>query len=207
MTTADRIATALRPIAPDGALKQAEVPLIDQLAALWDARAVTPPMASIEPHWIEIARSLIGQREIPGSKNNPWIAGGWARLKASWFNDDETPWCGFFVAWCLDQAGLAYPKEFPRALSYADFGTASVPQLGAIGVKTRKGGGHVFFIVGETPDKAFFKALGGNQSDMVCIMDIRKADVDAIRWPVGVAMPAIRSLPVLPAGKISEKES
>jgi uncharacterized protein (TIGR02594 family) len=202
MTTADRIAAALRPLAPDGALMRAEVPLIDQIAALWDHRAVAAPQESLEPNWIQIACSLVGQREIPGPKHNGWIAAGWAKLGAKWFNDDETPWCGFFVAWCLDQAGLAYPKEFPRALSYRDFGTASVPQLGAIGVKTRTGGGHVFFIVGET----FFKALGGNQSDMVCITDIRKADVDAIRWPAGAPLPAVRTLPIMPARIISTKE-
>ena len=42
MTHADNIATALRPIAPDGRLTSAEVPLINQLAALWQGRSPSP---------------------------------------------------------------------------------------------------------------------------------------------------------------------
>lgn len=48
-TTADQIAAALRPIAPDGSLASGDVPLINQLAAAWDARKITPsaPIAKI----------------------------------------------------------------------------------------------------------------------------------------------------------------
>lgn len=210
MTTADKIAAALRPIAPEGKLKQAEVPLINQLASLFDARA---PQAIIadqpEPAWIVAARSKIGEREIPGSRDNPWIVSFWQRLGASWFNDDETPWCGGFVAWCLDQAGLPYPKMYPRASSFKTHGTAVPAQLGAIGVKARTGGNHVFFIVGETPDRMYYKALGGNQSNMVSIVDIRKTDVDAIRWPEGAPLVPRGQmvLPVLPRGTISKSEA
>jgi uncharacterized protein (TIGR02594 family) len=209
-TSADRIAAALRPIAPDGKLLQAEIPLINALGQQWDDRrkvisdpAVAPAM---DPPWIAQARTKIGEREIPGSKQNPWIVSNWQRLGAKWFNDDETPWCGNFAAWALDAAGLPYPKEFPRAASFATYGTACAAQLGAIGVKSRVGGNHVFFIVGQTPDKMYYKALGGNQSDMVCIIDIKKVDVDAIRWPQGVPVPKTPYLPILPAGKISTKE-
>jgi hypothetical protein len=46
MTHADRIAAALRPIAPDGRLTNADVPIINQLAALWQARS---PIAAPAP--------------------------------------------------------------------------------------------------------------------------------------------------------------
>lgn len=39
MTHADRIAAALRPIAPQGQLTNADVPLINQLGALWEGRS------------------------------------------------------------------------------------------------------------------------------------------------------------------------
>jgi len=208
MTTADKIAAALRSIAPEGKLLTPDIPLINQLAAQWDARPGVQATTG-DPAWIAIARDKIGQREIKGPKHNSWIAKGWKRLGAGWYNDDETPWCGFFVADCLDLAGLAYPKNFPSAASFKDYGTACPAQLGAIGVKARKGGNHVFFIVGETPDKLFYKALGGNQSNMVNIVDIRKDQVDAIRWPAGVPVPARpqQRLPVLPAGTISASEA
>ena len=210
-TSADKIAAALRPIAPEGKLLAAEVPLINSLGDLWDKRraVITDPAvaSTMDPAWITAARSKIGEREIPGSKNNPWIVSNWQRLGAKWFNDDETPWCGNFAAWALDAAGRPYPKEFPRAASFSTYGTACAAQLGAIGVKARKGGNHVFFIVGQTPDKMYYKALGGNQSDMVCIIDIKKVDVDAIRWPAGAPIPATPYLPTLAPGKVSVKEA
>lgn len=48
-TTADRIAAALRPIAPAGQLTNADVPLINQIAALWDGRnaSASAPVAKI----------------------------------------------------------------------------------------------------------------------------------------------------------------
>lgn len=47
-TTADRIAAAVRPIAPGGKLVAAEVPIINQLAALFEQRA-GPPAAPDRP--------------------------------------------------------------------------------------------------------------------------------------------------------------
>lgn len=201
MKTSTKIADALRKLAPEGKLKAPEIPLIDEIAAMWDARA----NVTREPGWINAARSKLGQGEIVGSKHNPWIVGFWQRLGAKWFNDDETPWCGGFVAWCLDDAGLTYPKEFPRAASFRTYGDPCTPQLGAIGVKARKGGNHVFFIVGETPDKRYYKALGGNQGNAVTIMDILKSDTTDVRWPAGSPQLHI-SLPVLPKGTVSRNE-
>lgn len=202
LTTADKIVAALRPIAPEGKLLTADVPLINQLAGLWDARSPAP-----EPLWVVHARRDIGQREIVGPKHNSWIAAGWARLGAGWYNDDETPWCGYALADWLDRAGLPYPKNFPAAASFKNYGVDCAAQLGAIGVKARKGGNHVFIIVGETTDGLYYKALGGNQSNMVSIVDIRKTDVDAIRWPPGVKLPTLRVLPRLPRGTISSSEA
>ena len=181
-------------------------PLTQEHVQAINAIMYPPKLAPAGLPWIDAARSKIGEKEVPGPGHNNWIAAGWAKLGAGWFNDDETPWCGFFVAWALKQAGLPYPKEFPRAASFRAYGTACQPQLGAIGVKTRKGGNHVFFIVGETPDKRYFKALGGNQSNAVNIMDIAKSDVDAIRWPPGTPIVAT-GLPVIPAGQISRNEA
>jgi uncharacterized protein (TIGR02594 family) len=167
-----------------------------------------PPQPVTEPRWITLARLLLGTREIPGPQHNGFIASGWARLGAAWFNDDETPWCGFFVAHCMDAAGLPYPGkgEFARAAAWANYGVPCAPQLGAIGVKKRQGGNHVFFIVGETADKRFYKALSGNQGNMVSIVDIAKSDVFAVRWPAGVPQ-ANRPLPVLPRGTLSGSEA
>lgn len=168
--------------------------------------------ATLDPPWVTVGRTLIGQREIPGPRHNSWIASGWARLGAKWFNDDETPWCGFFVAHCLDAAGMPYPAggTFARALAWKDYGRGlTSPAVGAIGVKGRAGGGHVFFIVGETADKRYFKVLEGNANNMVRIGDVAKADVLAIRWPpaAAVPLPKDRRLPVMTRGAIAESEA
>ncbi len=158
-----------------------------------------------EPSWVATGRALIGEREIPGARHNSKIISWWRR-GAAWFTDDETAWCGAFVKHCIEEAGLSYPKEFPRAAAWAEWGVACVAQVGAIGVKRRAGGNHVFIITGETADKRFFKALGGNQGDMVCEMDIAKADTFAVRWPAGVPQ-LMLALPVRPAGTVSRNEA
>lgn len=209
--TREAFFAAVREFAPDGKISTDDFRMLDSVARRWglvDAPSAQPRAAGVEPPWIKVARSLIGTKEIPGPSHNTFISKGWARLKAGWFNDDETPWCGFFVAHCMDAAGLPYPAkgEFARAASWATYGVACPAQVGAIGVKKRAGGNHVFFIVGETADKRFFKALGGNQGNAVSIIDIAKADVFAIRWPAGVAMMSL-ALPVLGRGTVGVSEA
>lgn len=164
--------------------------------------------ASNDPAWLTVGRALIGTKEVPGPTHNSFIAKGWARLGAGWFKDDETPWCGFFVAHCIDAAGLPYPGrgEFARALSWAGYGVACTPRPGAIGVKTRNGGGHVFFILGETADGRRFVVLEGNADNMVRIGSVAKVDVIAMRWPLRV-LQHDTPLPKLAAGSVSTSEA
>lgn len=138
-----------------------------------------------EPRWLTIARGYIGVREIKGPKHNPTIM-GWLRKLASWIRDDETPWCGTFVAAVMQEAGLPVPRDFPRAKAWADWGAnlrESVVSPGAVLVFERKGGGHVGFYLGE--DAEAYHVLGGNQGDAVSIVRISKARCIAIRWPRG----------------------
>lgn len=157
-----------------------------------------------EPAWLAEARRLIGTREIPGPQHNGWIAKGWARLGAGWFTDDETPWCGMFVAHCMQSAGQPYPALFPRAKAWADWGKPCPPCLGAVVVFGREGGGHVGFLVGHSATN--FYVLGGNQSDAVTITPIAKARKLAIRWPL--ALPLTPSgLPEMSGGTVSRNEA
>ena len=141
-----------------------------------------------EPRWLTIAKGYQGVREIPGPKHNPTIM-GWLRRLGSWIKDDETAWCGQYVAAVMQEAGLPYPKEFPRAKAWADYGanlrtTHLAP--GAILVFSRNGGGHVGFYVGE--DATAYYVLGGNQGNAVNVMRIAKARCIATRWPRGEAV-------------------
>ena len=60
--------------------------------------------------WIAEARKYIGLAEVPGKNHNPMILNWLHGLKA-WWKDDETPWCGVFVAHCLRIGGRDIPKD------------------------------------------------------------------------------------------------
>lgn len=176
-----------------------EVALRGPAAADDSPRAPRPP-------WLDEAYRLIGQREIPGPRHNSWIASSWARLGAGWFNDDETPWCGLFAAHCIQAAGLPFPKMFPRAKAWADWGKPCPATVGAVVVFGRQGGGHVGFLVGESASN--FYVLGGNQSNAVNIMPIAKSRMvpGGIRWPSQLGLPAA-GLPRMAGGVISTNEA
>lgn len=137
------------------------------------------------PSWMRIAKDCVGLKEIPGAKHNSTIQTWLAKLGA-WWRDDETPWCGVFVAHCMREAGLPVPQNWMRAKAWADYGSnlrSTHVAPGAILVFSRQGGGHVGFYAGE--DSTFFYVLGGNQGNAVTISKIAKARCIAIRWPKG----------------------
>lgn len=136
-----------------------------------------------EPRWLLVARRYIGTKEIPGSKHSSVIQGWLTKLKA-WWRDDETPWCGTFVAHCLRESNLPLPNNWYRAKEWATYGSnlrTTHVAPGAILVFARTGGGHVGFYVGE--DYAHYYVLGGNQGNAVSIAKIAKVRCIAIRWP------------------------
>lgn len=136
-----------------------------------------------EPAWLAEAKKHIGTKEVPGSQHNSKIL-GWLRALKAWWSDDETPWCGTFVAHCLRQSELPVAKNWFRAKDWAAYGSnlrSTRVAPGAILVFARKGGGHVGFYVGE--DNVYYHVLGGNQSNGVNVMRIAKMRCIAIRWP------------------------
>jgi uncharacterized protein (TIGR02594 family) len=136
-----------------------------------------------EPSWLKIARSHEGLKEIPGPRHNQTIIRWLGKLKA-WWSDDETPWCGVFVAHCMHECSLPFPKFYMRAKAWSDYGSLLRRDRlapGAILVFDRAGGGHVGFYVGE--DAGFYYVLGGNQSNAVNVMKLGKSRLVASRWP------------------------
>lgn len=152
------------------------------------------------PAWLDEGFRYVGLREIPGKSHNKTITKWLISLKA-WWTDDETPWCGTFVAWCLKSAGLVPPVHWYRAKAYSDYGTpvpvvASQIPFGAICIKSRTGGGHVFFAVGRSADGKTIYGLGGNQSNMVNITAFPINGIDAVRWPAGATNAPRNELPI-----------
>ena len=140
-----------------------------------------------EPSWITEARRLLGTREVRGKGNNPIIM-DWAQELDQWYPGDDVPWCGLFVAHCMDQGAPEEAQDFNRlgARAWRAFGVEVEPSAGCIGVfwrthKTKSVNGHVAFILGEGPD--YYVILGGNQSDNVTITKIAKDRLLECRAP------------------------
>lgn len=180
--------------------------LLDRFGIAREGTATAAAANRGDPDWLARARALMGTREIVGPKHNAWIVQQWAKLGASWFNDDETPWCGLFVAHCLQAVGLTYPGKgmFARALSWKDWGRpAGGELLGAVAVFQRSGGGHVAFLVGQNAKQVY--VLGGNQSNSVNIMPIDRSRLVALRWPQERALGTVKA-PAMQGGVVSVNE-
>lgn len=139
-----------------------------------------------DPAWIKTAKELLGTKEEYGSKNNLTIVswakkiGGWV---ASFYKQDSIPWCGLFVAHCVQSAGLKPPPDMLAAIAWNKFGKKlDKPKYGCISVfRWASGNHHVAFIVAE--DKNKYYALGGNQSDAVNIQGYPKGAAIGFRFP------------------------
>ncbi len=148
-----------------------------------------------EQKWVVLARKYLGTSEVHGSGTSPLIRTWLTGLKA-WWSDDETPWCGTFVAAVLKESGLALPKRWYRALGWLDWGVPLLhPVPGCIVVYSRKGGGHVGFVLGRDSQGRVI-TLGGNQGDRVSIAPFDPARVAGYRWPSAVPLPTT-ALPLL----------
>jgi uncharacterized protein (TIGR02594 family) len=164
-----------------------------------------------DPIWLVRARTFIGLREVPGAGTSTTIAGWLAKLKAPW-KDDETAWCGTFVAASFDAVGITPVKGWAGARNWLNFGVKlPSPGLGCVVVFWRGNpagwSGHVGFVVGK--DKVGnLMVLGGNQGDTVSIKPFSKERVLGYRWPLGVSTPVLGDLPLLTSdGRVSQNEA
>lgn len=166
-----------------------------------------------DPIWLTKARAHIGIREIVGPKHNQtimgWIKALGPKVLGIVVNDDETAWCGTFMAQVMTEAGFTPPKIAVRASSWDAFGVAvTKPFMCAVVRIQRPGGGHVGIITGQSKDGKLLRVLGGNQSDAVNEAWIERSRAVAYRWPAGVAAPTMLA-PVMDAkgAKVSANEA
>lgn len=153
-------------------------------------------MSVNDPAWLIEARKHLGVTEIKGPKTADFIS-RWLRHLGAWWSDDETPWCGVFVAACVEAASLPIPKFWMRAKAWAEWGTRlSEPATGCVVVFERKGGGHVGFVVGRT-ENGNLLVLGGNQGNRVCISPFDRTRVIGYYWPPGLSLPIPQGLIVM----------
>ena len=124
------------------------------------------------PNIIKQGLALYGTLERAGTASNPEIL-AWASECGIPYGSDDIPWCGLYAAVVVKRAGWDVVKSPLWARSWVNFGTKSPEAgLGDVLVFSRDGGGHVGFYVAEDTD--FYHVLGGNQSDAVNIIRIRK---------------------------------
>lgn len=144
-----------------------------------------------ELNWIAEARKHIGIRENTSkTAHNPTLLamldrmGEFSNESRAWWQDDETPWCGLFVGFCLGVSGRFVVKEWFRARAWESSQMTKLdrPAYGCIVTFTREGGGHVGFVVGEDA-RGNIMVLGGNQSNAVSIVPFAKTRVTGYYWP------------------------
>lgn len=159
------------------------------------------------PSWLRIAYRHEGLKEIKGPKHNSTIL-GWLTSLGAWWYDDETPWCGTFVAIVMKEAGFEYPKLYMRAKAWLNWGQKiAVPVLGCLVVFDRAGGGHVGFVVGITKSGNLL-VLGGNQGNAVNVSEFAPTRVLGYRIPLGWDYSSAKKVPVLAhIGELSKNEA
>lgn len=149
-----------------------------------------------EPKWLPIARKFIGVKEIKGPKHNPIIT-GWLKVLGAWYDDDESPWCGVYPAAVFKTLGYKYPTYYMRAKDWLKWGQRVPVCLGAVGIKSRKGGGHVTIIVGRT-QTGLLVGLGGNQNDEVRYSVFPPDAFEGFRYPIEEHLPLVTGHSSLP---------
>lgn len=174
------------------------------------------------PRLYQTAMEDLGVTEGKGIANNPYVqhAYTFTDYAATDKTPDSVPWCGAIMArWCA-KSSIAYERKGAAAaihwLTDPNFKPVKKPTIGAIGVRSREGGNHVFLFAGWVDEKAgIFKQLGGNQSGgkasghdgAVTLVNASIIGVRGWVWPKAVPLPnavqQYRKSPVIQGAAIS----
>jgi hypothetical protein len=157
----------------------------------------TIPSCKADVPWLTTMRAVTGQREYPGAPDSPFILGMAGEIAERYpdltayckeYRHDSTPWCGLMIAYVMavnDNKPVTKEEGAKYGFLWADdwkyFGVHCPPMVGAVGVFTRSGGGHVALIEGWNDTHYFIR--GGNQADMVNVTTILKTKLTDTRWP------------------------
>jgi uncharacterized protein (TIGR02594 family) len=145
------------------------------------------------PKWYRLATEELGQQEIRGATHNSRIV-AYQQATGLRATDDETPWCGSFVAWCLREADIPYKAaRAAAARSWLSWGRRlDTPTIGCVVVfwRGKRDGwqGHVGFYAGRAKNGDIL-VLGGNQGDSVSIRPYPADRLLGYRWPETVPLP------------------
>lgn len=176
---------------------------------LADVRPTSKTSTKTGLSWLDRAIGYIGTREIRGRKHNRLVL-RWASIFG--IRDDETPWCGSFVAGMMKEDGRPVQKRGAAARSWLKYGKKlDKPAVGCIVVfwrgKRNGWSGHVGFVVGKD-QYGNLMVLGGNQGNAVNIKPFSTKRVLGYRWPSIWPSQKRFKLPVVNSnGRVSNNEA
>lgn len=158
--------------------------LILALKELLTSLSSKPEMIDMYP-WFTAAKKDVGQKEVPGSGNNPFIVDCF-KYTSYHATEDSVPWCAAYICMRLAKAGFKTTNS-AAAKSYDGYGQSCELREGCIvTIKHENGGRHVTMCYDPQDGKDSFLGIGGNQNDSVKISSYPKAHIVATRWPVKI---------------------
>ncbi len=134
--------------------------------------------------WLDWLIKFEGEKEIPGSKDNPWITELFSKYTSYGRTDaDETPWCAATVCAALQETGYKNPRR-ADVLGFRNYGKVSTLIQGAlVGLRWSSGSRHITTVRGGITS-THFNGIGGNQSNMLNTTKYPRSSIEFIRWPV-----------------------
>ncbi|MCW2107160.1 UNVERIFIED_ORG: uncharacterized protein (TIGR02594 family) [Rahnella aquatilis] len=166
-------------------------------------------VSRIDLVWLNEAIRLFGVTEKPGPGSNVEIL-DWANDLSLPYHDDDIPWCGLFVAHCINATlpNESLPSNPLKARNWLRFGIKTAPTLGAVMVFWRGDiegeKGHIGFYTGENDNS--YRIIGGNQNDKVCFSYISKSRLLGSYWPSIIMLPEINKVKLANDQKLSWDE-
>lgn len=170
------------------------------------------------PRILSEAFKNYGLKELPGADNSQEILDMAVYLGGvieDFYTKDSIPWCGLAVSYWIKKSGFEPPKNYSqvRARDFAKWGKPVFKaSLGDVMVFWRGSpqgrDGHVGLYVAE--DEHHFYILGGNQSNEVNIMPLKKTRFLAARRCPWKWMQPLSVKPIFLSGlnmKLSENEA
>lgn len=164
------------------------------------ATAVDAGARPDDPLPLKMAFADLGQKEVPGARDNPVIVGYFRTVEHPEVKHDETANCAAAMgAWHV-KAGIPLTSLPPKAdrlmaRSYLSFGRPIIEPFRGCVVIFRRGNsdwqGHVaFFLRAVTIDGVRYVAcLGANQSDMVSVARYKAENVLGYRYAKELPLP------------------
>jgi uncharacterized protein (TIGR02594 family) len=130
---------------------------------------------------LQQARKYIGQHEVSGSQDNPFIRDCFRHTTLG-AQHDEVAWCAAFMCRILEELGLKSTRS-AAAVSYASFGNHAPLAPGSIVVFRWASGDHHVTLVDHVVSDQIVACCGGNQNNRVQVSNYERRFIMAVRLP------------------------